>query len=55
MIAPVDIAARPSGGQNLRLLWSRAKGFWYLFAISLAVAFVWGYWYLYVTVPMYQV
>lgn len=55
MNSPADIGRRPLGGQNLRHLWNRGKRYWYLFAISLAVAFAWGYWYLKVTVPMYQV
>ena len=55
MTALSDIAPRPDTGQNLRLLWSKVKRYWYLFAISMSVAFALAYWYLKVTVPMYQV
>lgn len=55
MTAQPDTAPRPESGQNLRLLWSRVRRYWYLFAISLSVAFVIAYWYLKVTVPLYQV
>lgn len=55
MTALADIVPGPDTAQTLRLLWSRVKRYWYLFAVSLAVAFALGYWYLKVTVPLYQV
>jgi tyrosine-protein kinase Etk/Wzc len=50
-----DTPPRPDTGQNLRLLWSKVKRYWYLFAISLLIAAGVAYWYLKVTIPLYQV
>ena len=55
MTALSDIAPRPESGQNLRLLWSKVKRYWYLFALSLIIASAVAYWYLKVTAPLYQV
>lgn len=50
-----DLIPRPESGQNLRLLWSKVKRYWFLFALSLIIASAVAYWYLKVTAPMYQV